>query len=155
LLSFKITSWLVLNYIQKHHNKAASLMHEAALERKKYPNWLQINSNSALNNHQYNAFYNNIKTLVSNASLNNTQTVLVQMPYPEENEYYMGIYGRAIKSHNKFLEEISLEFKIPIVKIQEVKIPNSNFTDLIHVDSIGNYIKGKAIAKKIVEEVSF
>jgi hypothetical protein len=71
------------------------------------------------------------------------------MPYPLGHAYYSGIFGNAIHQHNHFLASIGKELNIPVVSISDIGMPDSCFTDLIHVDSIGNTLKGRAVAEKI------
>ena len=151
LLNFKFTSNLVFYYTNLRRSKSQDIIKQATKQRANYPKWKVIQSESALSDSQYNAFYNNIKTLVQISKLNHTFPILVQMPYPQEHEYFHGIFGKAIRAHNVFLEKVSQEENIPIVRIQDISLSSKNFIDPIHVDSIGNSLKGQAVAKTIFE----
>lgn len=153
LMKFKPTAWLVINYIEKVHYSGIRRLEKAKKLRNHFPDWLRISPDSALKSSTFNAFYNNIKTLAQNAHINQTKIILMQTPFPIGNDYYNGIFGKAIRQHNNFLQEISQELNIPLVKLSDINMPDSCYKDVIHVDSIGNYLKAKAVSKKIVEIV--
>lgn len=149
LMSFKPTAYLTQYYLNNFSGK--KLLRDAKKQRGNYPVWQQTTTENALFNKNLNAFYNNIYTLAQNAYVNNTQPILVQMPFPRFDEYYNGIFGQALEQHNHFVDSISQQLNIPLVKLQDMNIPDSSFMDIIHVDSIGNYLKGKAVAEKIYD----
>lgn len=77
----------------------------------------------------------------------------MQMPYLSFHQYYKGIFGKAIKSHNQFLEDIGKELAVPLVRTKDMDILSNDFTDIIHLDSLGNSKKGGAVGKVIAENM--
>jgi lysophospholipase L1-like esterase len=149
LLTFKMSAWFLIRYIDKHFQSAEKLLKEATKHREHFPVWMSMSPEEALSEPRFNAFYNNIKTLAQNALMHQSKVVLVQMPYPSGHDYYSGIFGKAIRQHNHFMANIGKELNIPVVTTADIGVPDSCFTDLIHVDSIGNALKGRAVAEKM------
>lgn len=153
MLQTKLTSWILTTFFVNNQYSAKKMMKQAKKERQDFPKWNNLTPSSVLNDEENNAFYNNIQILTKLAVANKTLPILVQMPYPKGNIYYQGVFGDAIHAHNQFLKQISMEEGVHLITLEDLNIPESCFTDVIHVDSIGNYLKGKAVVNKILQNL--
>jgi hypothetical protein len=70
LLTFKMSAWLLIKYIDKHHHSRDKILKKATKYREHFPVWASMNPEEALSEPSFNAFYNNIKTLAQNILLN-------------------------------------------------------------------------------------
>lgn len=148
-LEYRATAWLYIKYLELSKKYSGSeVIKKSAKERENIPVWSSMPTETALYQTKYNAFYNNIKTLISIAKLENSQLVLMQIPVIDN---YNGDYNDCIQSHYSFLEKISSETNTPIIQTQDLNIPNKCFTDIVHVDSVGNYLKADKVAERIFQ----
>jgi lysophospholipase L1-like esterase len=147
-----IGSYFALNYWYKHQLKSTFRTNEFFDYHQK-DIWFEAGSDSMFSNN-FNAFYNNVSSLINVLNSENKKTLLVSevVSYSKMPDELSKMLKGNIEHNAKLLIALSKKQNKPIVILQKNDFPEENFIDNdgIHVNEKGEKIKTALIYDELV-----
>jgi hypothetical protein len=150
LFRTKITSWIIIKLFYKDFD---ILFNEEISVNSSIPKWFNLKTEASILQHKrFNAFYNNLRHLVTLVRVNGAIPILMPMTYDSANNYFQQnkIMVNAIEAHNALMDSLSSELQVKKFGIHAATIPSKYYLDPVHLDSAGNLIKAELISSVII-----